>query len=522
MGTREDTRRLHAERGRGFSLRRAGLQTRMALSYLWVTVVLVVLLELLGVMILAVAAYTNIASPAELLLARQTAEKYALLAAVQGRGAALDPQATFLPGQPGSLVLPGERDKPGWENLQVPYTGVRDSQPDAFALLIAPDGAVLASSYPQRYPGNRLAATLLPSRANVIAGALRGISASGSDQLNSNSIMYAVDPVWSWERQPIGAVYVQIAPAWQNALALWKPLLWLVLVSGVLLLVLLAPIGGLFGVLTTRGMVRRIRHLAAATTQFTAGDYEQHVPISRADEIGQLEHDFNQMAEQLAESIAERQQLAGSNARLAERARISRELHDAISQDLFSLRMLVDGLQQALPEDGALQSAITTLGQTALNMTRQMRALLLELRPLELAHLGLAAALKELAAMYSTRLGITVTADIASVALPPQAEHALLRVAQEALTNAARHAHATSITLRLAPHQQGVVLTIADDGKGFQADAEESQRGLGLHSMRERVKELHGTLLLETAPSQGTCLQIWLPQEEAEHESPHC
>jgi signal transduction histidine kinase len=514
--------RRRTESDRRFFRRRAGLQTRMALSYLWVTVVLVVLLEMMGLVLLAVAVYTNIASPVETLLARQTAEKYALLAAVQGRGMALDPHATFLPGRPGSLMLPGESDKLGWEDLQVPYTSANSPPPDAFALLIAPGGAVVASSYPQRYPGNRSAAALLPSRGNLIAGALRGVSTSGSDQLNGIAIVYAVEPVWSWEHRPIGAVYVQLAPAWQNALALWKPLLLLVLVSGVLLLVLLAPIGGLFGLLTTRGLVRRIRHLAAATTQFASGDYGQRVPVSRADEIGQLERHFNQMAEQLTESIAERQRLAGDNARLAERARISRELHDAISQDLFSLRMLVDGLQQALPEDSAFQSAITTLGQTALNMTRQMRALLLELRPLELEHLGLAAALKELAATYSTRLGITVTADIASVTLPPQAEHALLRVAQEALTNAARHAHARRITLRLALEQQGVVLTIADDGKGFQADAEESQHGFGLHSLRERVEALDGTLLLETAPGQGTRLHIWLPQEEAEHEGAHC
>jgi signal transduction histidine kinase len=74
------------------------------------------------------------------------------------------------------------------------------------------------------------------------------------------------------------------------------------------------------------------------------------------DEVGQLEYDINQMADQLVESTHLQQELAGQNARLAERARISRELHDAISQDLFSLRMLAYGLQDALPQCSEVQN----------------------------------------------------------------------------------------------------------------------------------------------------------------------
>jgi CubicO group peptidase (beta-lactamase class C family) len=96
---------------------------------------------------------------------------------------------------------------------------------------------------------------------------------------------------------------------------------------------------------TTRGLVERVRNLATATTRFADRTYTQRVSVSRNDEIGLLEHQFQCMAEQLAESIAQREKLAEQNARLAERARISRELHDAISQDLFSLRMATGGLQ---------------------------------------------------------------------------------------------------------------------------------------------------------------------------------
>jgi DNA-binding NarL/FixJ family response regulator len=126
--------------------------------------------------------------------------------------------------------------------------------------------------------------------------------------------------------------------------------------------------------------------------------------------------------------------LAEQNARLAERARISRELHDAISQDLFSLRMATGGLQTALaPCSQALelQPYIETLQEATTRMIREMRALLLELRPGQLEQLGLAAALEELAMAYRTRLSITVTTSFTPVQLDAKAEHALLRIAKE-------------------------------------------------------------------------------------------
>ena len=250
-----------------------------------------------------------------------------------------------------------------------------------------------------------------------------------------------------------------------------------------------------------------------ATTLFADGNYEQRVSVTRKDEIGQLEQQFNRMAEQLLESIAQRQKLAEQNARLSERSRISRELHDAISQDLFSLSMLAGGLQTALPHDSPLQTQVTTLGATTTNTIREMRALLLELRPLQLEDLGLAEGLKELATSYTTRLGITVNTEITSVQLNVKAEHALLRISQEALANAVRHANATTITLSLVPLEKHVTLTISDNGSGFNPDESKIQHGLGLRLMQERVQELNGTFTLQSAPGQGTCICVCLPEE---------
>ena len=283
-------------------------------------------------------------------------------------------------------------------------------------------------------------------------------------------------------------------------------------------ILLLAPlIGGGFGIMTTRGLVRRVRHLVTATTQFANGQYEQRVIVTRNDEIGQLEYQFNRMAEQLAESIAQREVLAEQNARLAERAHISRELHDAISQDLFSLRMATGGLQTALAPPCAqaveLQPYVETLQEATTRMMREMRALLLELRPGQLEQPGLAAALEELATAYRTRLRITVTTSITPVQLDTKAEHALLRIAQEAFTNAVRHGDATILTLSLQPLPHAVELIIADNGNGFEVTELQARHGLGLSLMKERAQELQGTFSLSTAPGEGTRIAICVPQE---------
>jgi signal transduction histidine kinase len=285
------------------------------------------------------------------------------------------------------------------------------------------------------------------------------------------------------------------------------------------LLLITAPIGGLFGAITTRGLVRRIHVLATATTKFADGIYVQKVHVGGDDEVGLLEAQFNWMAEQLKENIARQQELAEQNARLAERDRISRELHDALSQDLFSLLMLAGGLQSAIPADSPLYPPVMTLKQSAQTIIHEMRALLLELRPTQLEQLGLPAALEDLAVAYRARLGIEVTTQIQAVSLPSHIEHAILRIAQEALSNAARHADATVVTLALRPQEETITLTIVDNGQGFEPNlSDKGQHGMGLFTMQERVQELHGTFELKSALGQGTQIHICLPREE-EHDS---
>ncbi len=504
-----------------------GLQARMTISYVWVTVVSLLVLTGVNIAFVALLVTGGVlpeeANDALQPLVVHQAQVYAFEAELQANRSALNPQTTFQPGQPGTLQAPH-----GNNFVRIFYTNTRASgaSQSAFALLIAPTAQIVASSSSGQYPITAPVSALLPQSMPAITNALAGRAASGIENLTApDGLIYAVEPVWSQERTTIGAIYVQepirsLHASFVTLLYPWA-IVGIVFLSALLLVV--APLlGGLFGTLTTRGLVRRVRALGTATAQVATGDYAQRVSVSRNDEVGQLEQHFNHMTAQLAGSIRARQELAAQNARLVERARISRELHDAISQEVFSLRMLADGLQAALPADSALQPQITALEQTTTNIARELHALLLEMRPLQLEDQGLAEALEELASIYRTRLGLTVTTSITPVPLTPQAEHTLLRIAQEALTNAVRHGHATTITLNLHPQPQTIVFTITNDGQGFEPTRQGTAQGFGLRLMQERVQEMQGTFEVQTTPGRGTCVSIYLPKERSDDSRRHC
>ncbi|HLX59428.1 MAG TPA: SpoIIE family protein phosphatase [Ktedonobacteraceae bacterium] len=244
--------------------------------------------------------------------ANHAAQFYALEAAVQAGGTTLDPRTTFQPDQPLSLTLPA-----GDATL--------DPKTIAFALLIAPDGQVLASSDPGHYPLTASATQKLPGQAQIIRNALAGNAGNTVVVASQGHVASVAQPVLNKEKQPIGAVYVQMQPVGTFSGGVFSVAGGL-LFTALFWLIITAPIGAVFGVLATRSLVRRLHRLVRATGQFAQGDYSQRVQVSRKDEIGQLESQFNQMAGQLVESIAQQQVLTEQQARLEERARIEQEL----------------------------------------------------------------------------------------------------------------------------------------------------------------------------------------------------
>ncbi|PRY57472.1 histidine kinase/DNA gyrase B/HSP90-like ATPase [Glycomyces artemisiae] len=219
----------------------------------------------------------------------------------------------------------------------------------------------------------------------------------------------------------------------------------------------------------------------------------------------------------LIELLASHAAIAITNARLYERSReltvveernrLARELHDAVMQRLFSLRLSARAAGKLLPEDpAAARERLDEVEQLAAEAVAELRGVIVELRPADLDVHGLVETLRRHTALLDRLHDTSVHFAVRSpVDLSRDGEVEVLRLVQEALGNAFRHAKARNVTLTIESER----ITIADDGLGFDAD-EAATRGLGLLSMRERAKALGGDLHLATAPGEGTVVTLIL------------
>jgi signal transduction histidine kinase len=217
-----------------------------------------------------------------------------------------------------------------------------------------------------------------------------------------------------------------------------------------------------------------------------------------------------------------RQQLRALAARLFsaqedERRRLSRELHDDLNQRLAVLAMQVDSLQQQTPALAKpVRRELATLQDQLGALSDEIRRLAYQLHPSILEHLGLAVALRSCCAESSTHEGIPVRFEAENVpeSLPLDVALCLYRVTQEALRNLARHSRAGQGTVRLVGTGEGLELSIADDGAGFDPAGAKAKGGLGLISMEERVRLGGGSLSVDSRPGEGTRLKVRMPLAE--------
>ena len=310
------------------------IRNRMGISYVIVTLVIVLMLEGL-VLTVAFLVFTRSPFLAYLTLqsADQAAQIYALQAALQADGEELNPDTTFEPGQAASLS-PGQEGGPpqfSYMHLTIPYIDPGASAPNrpAFALLIGPDERVVASSYADRVPVSTNVAQALPGEMDLIRSALAGKSDGMVKETVQGRQAIVARTIWSGDEKPLGSVYIQAPAGGPPDANLLAQVGGVLIPSGLGWLCLMLPIGWIFGILTTRSIIRRIERLGDATARFTHGDFSQRVPVSKLDEIGQLEQQFNGMAEQLVSSFAQRQAIAEQSARREERARIEQEMSSA-------------------------------------------------------------------------------------------------------------------------------------------------------------------------------------------------
>lgn len=303
-----------------------------------------------------------------------------------------------------------------------------------------------------------------------------------------------------------------------------------------LTILLVSGIGILVAIFLTWVLSRPILDLVAATREVAKGNFFVRVARWADDELGDLADAFNAMAGELAhmeelrrEREALRRQLLEKVITLQEeeRRRIARELHDSTSQNLTSLIVGLRMMETTCRECPA-QTRASDLRAIASRTLEEVHDLSLRLRPRILDDLGLAAAIERLASEWEKHYRIPV--DVAvhlGERLPGEVETALYRIVQEALTNVARHAQASSVGILMERRGDCIRAIVEDDGVGFNPNAKFGERHLGLMGMRERAELLGGKLVIESAPGQGTSIFIEIPlgpfssDEKVEKEREH-
>ena len=230
-------------------------------------------------------------------------------------------------------------------------------------------------------------------------------------------------------------------------------------------------------------------------------------------DISQRKH-MEQAARARAEEV---QALAASllTAQEEERRRVSRELHDQICQQLASLAMDMGGLVADFPPPEGAQSRVADLRARIIKVSEETRHIAYELHPSVLDDLGVVASLQSLCKEFSERTKIPV--EFTGVAMPPEVPReiasCLYRVTQESLENIAKHSGAKRVSVALTLRKGTVLLSVADDGAGFDLEAIKGRGGLGFIGMEERTRLIHGKLSIAAKPGHGTriALEVLLP-----------
>jgi signal transduction histidine kinase len=531
------------------ALRGAGLQAKLAVSYVLVTAVAVVLVGAAFLLVLAPRLLSGADSSAR--VRATAAEDATTLTGVATRLGRL-PNATELRTQLARLA-PGGADPvcdrrlelgPGQARASgsgvvipcVPGT-LGNDRPMSLMLLVGVNGKVVATSYPARFPVGAAADKLVAFesiddlRRDAPAGGVGGRTPQGG-------VLWALEPVRLGGRsgaaaQPVGSVYVQVpAGAVQGPPA--SELIAAVLPSGLklggdrvvelaakapvavlagALLVISVPVGLVPGLLLSAGLRRRVRRLAATTGAIAEGDLGERAAVSGQDELAEVEEGVNRLAEWLREEVhAGRQQSADANAG-AERSEMTRRLHESILHDLSSVTVLAGGLRKALPPGSPLGTGVEAIESTATGAMRQMHGLLSQQDPAGGPQdSALVPALQELCGAYEARFGVAVEAEVTPGELSEPVERAVLQVAREAMADAVQHRGPRRIALRVAMNDRQVEVDVRDDGRGVDPRASEGGREPGLDLLREWVSQLGGTLRLDRRPGSGTRLRVVLPR----------
>jgi two-component system sensor histidine kinase UhpB len=237
----------------------------------------------------------------------------------------------------------------------------------------------------------------------------------------------------------------------------------------------------------------------------------ERVDVEGGPKVTALAHAFNEMLDRLEAEQRESARRA-LLVQEGERQRVARELHDEVGQTLTGVMLQVEGLSSRIPAE--LREDLDELRETARSGAEDVRRIVRSLRPEALEDLGLPSALAALATAVHEQAGVRVERRLdAGLPLSEEQELVFYRVAQEAITNVARHAAATRVEIQLRRADAGVLLMVRDDGVGLTPAANGSSHGI--RGMRERAMLIGAQLTIDRPPGGGTEVRLVLPPEEA-------
>ncbi len=278
--------------------------------------------------------------------------------------------------------------------------------------------------------------------------------------------------------------------------------------SLLIFLICVGILGAIFGAFFAHGLSRRFKRLSTSIDAWSAGDFSKFIDDTTGDEISQLAQRLNEMAKQLQGLLRRKQEMAVSE----ERNRLARDLHDSAKQQALAASFELGTALTLFDRDPQGAKEHLAGADTLVDAVRKELTMLVdELRPQPMDGQDFTEILKEYAEDWSHRSGINLNFDaVGNDGLSLTGRETLFRIVQEALANVNRHSSASNTDIVLDYGTDSATLTIRDNGRGF--DTNKPHDGLGLSSMRERAEVSGGTFKIESAPGQGTQIEVTIPK----------
>ncbi|PAD36443.1 sensor histidine kinase [Terribacillus saccharophilus] len=312
------------------------------------------------------------------------------------------------------------------------------------------------------------------------------------------------------------SIYVLLEPMWLSVQAIFTFFLLYLLLHFITSVVI--------GFQDSKEIKDRMDYMSLFITMVANGNYQAKIVDNSNDEIARIGKDLNELTDKMHTQVKSLQRLADEKAELAEgahraaaieeRQRLARDLHDAVSQQLFALTMMSKaGMKLFDKNSEAAKDKFTEVSQIAQQAQTEMRALLLHLRPVHLSGDSLSSGVRKLVDELKQRTQLIFHIQIEeTMELSKSVEEHLFRIIQEALSNTLRHAEASEVTVELLTRGMDVAVTIQDNGKGFDTTAMQQRKtSFGLKSMQERCEELGGTFMLRASVGVGTQIGLRIP-----------